>query len=177
MYVGNLERYQGIDLLLDSFARARLDNAHLVIIGGAPEHIRHYQHRAAQLGIASRVHLIGSRPVAALPAYLAQADILVSPRIKGVNTPMKIYSYLASGRPVVATDLKTHTQVLNPDVALLAQPTPQAFAEGLARLAHDAALRQRLGENGQRLIAEKHNYTAFVKTFNALLDGLAPQAV
>ena len=45
--------------------------------------------------------------------------MLVSPRIRGTNTPLKIYSYLRSGKPIVATDLLTHTQVLSPEVARL----------------------------------------------------------
>ena len=53
-------------------------------------------------------------------------DILVSPRIRGTNTPLKIYSYLRSGKPIVATDLLTHTQVLSPDVARLVAPDADA---------------------------------------------------
>ena len=44
---------------------------------------------------------------------LLAADVLVSPRLKGLNTPMKIYSYLDSGSAVLATRLRTHTQVLD----------------------------------------------------------------
>ncbi len=59
----------------------------------------------------------------------SQADILVSPRIKGTNTPMKIYSYLQSGKPILATDMPTHTQVLSRTTAMLADPSPDKFAD------------------------------------------------
>ena len=59
---------------------------------------------------------------------MAQADVLVSPRTKGANTPMKVYSYLDSGVAVLATRLPTHTQVMNDETALLAEPTPEDFS-------------------------------------------------
>ena len=54
----------------------------------------------------------GERPADEIPAYLLAADVLVSPRSRGTNTPLKIYQYLRSGKPIVATRLLTHTQVL-----------------------------------------------------------------
>ena len=81
MYVGNLEQYQGIDLLLDSFRLALLQacDSHLVIIGGISEDIQHYRQRAQDLGIHGHVHFPVPRPVTHLAYYLAQADIFVSP--------------------------------------------------------------------------------------------------
>jgi len=174
MYVGNLESYQGIDLLLESFWLATQDNAHLdlVIIGGKPADIAHYTSISRDLGIAGRVHFLGAQPVALLSAYLAQADILVSPRSKGSNTPMKLYSYLASGKPILATNLWTHTQVLTEASAVLTDPRPRAYADGLLCLARDAAVRGQIGAAGQHLIATKYNYETFYKTFTVLLAEL-----
>ena len=65
MYVGNLERYQGIDLLLQGFrvTLRRLPSASLVIVGGREDDIQRYREMAAALGIESRVHFLGPRPV------------------------------------------------------------------------------------------------------------------
>jgi glycosyltransferase involved in cell wall biosynthesis len=149
MYVGNLERYQGMDLLLDSFARAveDLPRARLVVIGGTVDDIQSYRRRSRQLHIEDRAHFIGPRPLDLLAGYLRQADILVSPRLVGNNTPMKIYSYLDSGVPILATRLPTHTQVLDDSIAALADPTPEAFASAIVRLARDSAWRQSLAHH------------------------------
>jgi glycosyltransferase involved in cell wall biosynthesis len=174
MYVGNLESYQGIDLLLESFALTlkRSPDTSLIVIGGKQADIEKYQDAAQQLGIAAQVHFLGPKPVKTLSSYLSQADVLVSPRIKGNNTPMKIYSYLDSGRALVATNLPTHTQVLTPRVALLAEPTPQVFSAGVLRLLEDRSLRQYLGRNGKKLVREKHTLEVFKNSLNLLYDWL-----
>lgn len=174
MYVGNLKPYQGIDLLLESFAivAARAPEAHLAIIGGDEPDIRRYTAMAARLGVAGRVHFLGPRPVQDLGAYLDQADYLVSPRITGNNTPMKLYSYLDSGKAVVATALPTHTQVLDEQVAVLAAPVASEFAEGMLRVVQDGALRQRLGEAGKALVAQNFTYGVFKQRVNDLYTWL-----
>ena len=177
MYVGNLERYQGIDLLLNSFKLvvAHTAEARLVIIGGASEHIKYYRQRSRQLGIEAQVHFTGKRPVEDLAHYLSQADILVSPRIQGNNTPMKLYSYLDSGKVLLATDLPTHTQVLNPQVAWLAAPEPQEFSQGMLQLIQNQALREQLGVEAQALIAKQHTFEAFSDKLTGLYDWLQMQ--
>lgn len=174
MYVGNLETYQGIDLMLESFSLAlqRKSQASLVVIGGKESDIQHYRVKAGQLGIQNRVHFLGPKPVEHLAAYLSQADILVSPRVKGKNTPMKIYSYLHSGKALLATNLPTHTQVLNKQVAVLADPSPYNFSRGVLSLVNDKNLRQQLGTAGKSLVAERHTYTVFRESLDALYDWL-----
>lgn len=174
MYVGNLERYQGIDLLLDGFARLNRTHpaARLVIIGGSDRHIRKYRARARALGVEPVVHLLGRRPVAALGSYLRQADVLVSPRIKGTNTPMKVYSYLDSGVPVVATALPTHVQVMSDDEAALTPPEPEAMAATIGRLLDDPGERRRLAGNAQKLIRREHSWPSFRRHVNLLFGEL-----
>jgi glycosyltransferase involved in cell wall biosynthesis len=156
MYVGNLERYQGISLLLESFALidpAAL-NCSLVIIGGTEKDISKYQEMAQRLGIGSRSWFIGPRPSAALGMYLAQADLLVSPRTEGENTPMKIYSYMDSGKPILATKIISHTQVLDEGIAFLADPDPASMASELRRIFSDSA------EAAKRAVRAKEIATA-----------------
>ncbi len=179
MYVGNLETYQGIDLLLSGFAQALRTTDQpmtLVIIGGAAADIAKYQQQCQHMHILDHVYFLGPRPLDHLAMYLAQADILVSPRIKGNNTPMKIYSYLHSGKPLLATDLPTHTQILTNDVAMLSRPEPAAFAAALVRLVEDADLRDRLGFAGKHLIEESYTYSAFHKRVNGLFDWIKGEA-
>jgi glycosyltransferase involved in cell wall biosynthesis len=170
LYVGNLQPYQGIDLLLESFsltAKSRSD-VHLVVVGGATSQIEKYKEIADRLAVKDRVHFVGPKPVSELASILSQADILISPRIEGSNTPMKLYSYLHSGTVALVTDLETHRQVATDQVALLAKPTPEAISEGTLRLLDDDALRNRLGRAAQKLIEREHSYDAFRDSVNQL---------
>jgi glycosyltransferase involved in cell wall biosynthesis len=174
MYVGNLERYQGIDLLLQGFrvTLTRLPSASLIIVGGRDDDIRRYREMATGLGIASRVHFLGPRPVQELAALLRQADVLVSPRLKGLNTPMKIYSYLDSGTAVLATRLRTHTQVLDDRTAYLVAPEPTALGVGLATLLSDGALRERLGARARAYVQEEFTPEAAWRKLASFYDAM-----
>jgi glycosyltransferase involved in cell wall biosynthesis len=170
LYVGNLESYQGIDLLIESFALIHREyiEARLVIIGGASQHVAFYKDRCLALGCESSVFFLGPRPVQHLGQLLKSADILVSPRIKGNNTPMKIYSYLHSGTVLVATDLPTHSQVLDHSIALLVEPEPKAFSAGLSKLISDTTLRDRLGKEAQKVAEQLYTPEAFETQVGAL---------
>ena len=177
LYSGNLEAYQGIDLLLESFAVALQKEAELglVVVGGHPEDVDQYRRRARELGIDKRTIFTGARPFADLVDYLAGADVLVCPRIRGINTPMKVFPYLHSGKPVLVTDLPTHSQVLTPKVAVLAPARPEDFADGMLMLARDAELRKRLGAAGRAFAEENHTYQAHQRRLHAAYDWIEAQ--
>ena len=159
MYVGNLERYQGIDLMLDAFVHLSYYHAtaQLAIIGGTADAITHYRDRCRLLKLSDRVHFLGPRPIEQLGSYLRQADVLLSPRIDGKNTPMKIYSYLDSGRPIIATRLPTHTQVLNEEIAYLCEPNPLELARCMIWAADHPARSADLGERGAAAVQEHYS--------------------
>ena len=96
-----------------------------------------------------------NRPISVLDDLLRQADVLVSPRLKGLNTPMKIYSYLDSGTAVLATRLRTHTQVLDDRIAYLVEPEPEALGQGLADLLSDPGLRSRLATQAKAYVQQE----------------------
>ena len=166
LYVGNLEGYQGIDLLLLSFASLLTSfngivKPSLIILGGSERHIEKYSNMALRLGISEHVFLLGPRPLSMLGSYLSQATILVSPRTKGNNTPMKVYSYLDSGIPMVATDLTTHTQAVSANEAFLAPAVPDEFAKALNEALTNPNEAKKRGENAKLLVQQKYSKSAF----------------
>jgi glycosyltransferase involved in cell wall biosynthesis len=136
LYTGTFEAYQGVELLLrsaPSVMEAQRD-VRFVLVGGEERQIAPMRELARDLGLGDAVVFTGQRPLGEMPAYVELADVLVSPRVAGTNTPLKIYSYLASGRPIVATRILAHTQVLTDEVAVLAEPTAEGLADGIRRL-------------------------------------------
>jgi glycosyltransferase involved in cell wall biosynthesis len=123
------------------------------------------------------VHFLGPRPVSLLPVLLRQADVLVSPRLKGLNTPMKIYSYLDSGTAVLATRLRTHTQVLDDRTAYLVDPAPEPLGIGLATLLGDRALRQRLAAHAKEYVQEEFTPEAARRKLGVFYDDMEAKVV
>jgi spore maturation protein CgeB len=117
-----------------------------------------------ELGVAESVTFVGPRPVSELGPLMERADVLVSPRIEGINTPMKIYSYMSSGRALLATDLPTHTQVLNDSRACLVSPDAESMAAGITRVSESAEYRERIAAAAKERAQENHTYNEFRDT-------------
>jgi glycosyltransferase involved in cell wall biosynthesis len=85
---------------------------------------------------------------------------------------MKIYSYLHSGKPLVATDLPTHRQVLDESIAVLAAATPASFAAGLQKLLDDKNLRVALGTKARETAESLYTAEAFESQVSFLYEGV-----
>jgi glycosyltransferase involved in cell wall biosynthesis len=133
VYAGSFVALQALDLLLDAIpgVLANVPNTMFLLVGGTDPEIATLQSQATRLGITAHIVLQRSLPQAAIPAYLAAADVLVSPRVQGINSPGKLLDYLASGRPVVATNTLVHNQLLTDKSAILTPPTAAGLAAGL----------------------------------------------
>jgi glycosyltransferase involved in cell wall biosynthesis len=105
------------------------------------------------------------------PAYLSACDLCVSPHVPNADgtaffgSPTKLFEYLATGRPVLASDLGQIGEVLDHERnALLVPPGDVgALVDGLVRLAEDPALRERLGSEGVNDARARFSWTAHVQ--------------
>ncbi|HMC75770.1 MAG TPA: glycosyltransferase [Vicinamibacterales bacterium] len=164
LYTGTFEAYQGLDLLFASM-RAVLavrPDARLVLAGGRTEQIEAARRQAAAAGIGAATVFAGQRPAEEIPAFLDAANVLVSPRSLGTNTPLKIYQYLRAGRPIVATRLLTHTQVLTDEVAFLTDATPEGFGAGIVAALTDTERARAVGDSARHLAETKYSYDAYL---------------
>lgn len=178
LYIGTFEAYQGLDLLLEAAAilAPRRRNTTLLLVGGRSGQVEKVKEAAVQQGLDDFCVFTGQVPHAEVPPFLKLADVVISPRSRGTNTPLKIYSYLRSGAPIVATDLPTHTQVLNSDVAMLVPPEPEALAFAVERVLDDAELSQKLTAAAFNLSEKKYSYEKYVektKTLFGYLENVA----
>jgi len=170
MYIGNLESYQGIKLMLSAFALLQNNSSNsasqtqtsaLVIVGGDKERIQYYRAQASVLGIEDCCYFLGPQPVGLLEDLMQQADVMLSPRTQGTNTPLKLYSYLDSGVPVLATNLQTHTQVVDTDQAMLCEPNPQDMANAMETLLASKQIAEQIATNAKALVEEHHSLEVF----------------
>jgi len=162
LYTGNLEKYQGIDFLLESFAKFPESlEALLVIVGGDVESVENLQNKADALGIKERVVFCGQRPPEEMGAFMQAAEVLVSPRTKGENTPLKIYSYMAAGKVIVATDIHSHTQVLSEEIAFLAKPNAESFSIALREALEDKVEASSRASKAKKLVDTRYSFKEF----------------
>ncbi|MGF1476382.1 MAG: glycosyltransferase family 4 protein [Geminicoccaceae bacterium] len=170
VYTGNFDRRQGVQELIEAFATVanEVPGAVLLLVGGEAPEVDAMRAHAQGLGLGDRVRLTGRRPPADMPAFMALADVLVSPRLEPLVTPLKIYTYMASGRPIVATDLPTHTDVLDEMSAFLAEPTPQGLAITLGKALRDPAEAAMRADRALALVKQHYTYESFKRQLEAV---------
>jgi glycosyltransferase involved in cell wall biosynthesis len=178
MYAGSFAIYQGIELLFASIPVVVKNQpaARFVIIGGSADEISHRQAWLQQQGVAGAVVFVGMVPPDELPNYLSASDILLSPRLAGVNTPLKLLDYLKAGGAIVATDTEANRLILDETTAVLTRPETKPFADGILELVANPARRLELATRGRTLNDEAYTYQTFKKNLVACYDGvLGPQ--
>jgi glycosyltransferase involved in cell wall biosynthesis len=175
LYTGTFEAYQGLDLLFDAaaYVTERRPDVRFVLAGGRPDQIDAARAGARAAGLADAVIFAGQRPADEIPAFLDAADALVSPRSSGTNTPLKIYQYLRSGRPIVATRLLTHTQVLDDAVAYLSEATAAGFGAAILEALADPERARAVGARARQLAETKYSYEAYLTRTRQALALLA----
>jgi glycosyltransferase involved in cell wall biosynthesis len=131
-----------------------------LVVGGTRAQVEAAERLAREAG--APLVFTGQRPAHEIPHFIDLSDVLVSPRTSGTNTPLKIYSYLRFNRPIVATDLYTHTQVLTPEVARLAAAEPEPFAQAITDLLADPERGRRLADAAAALARQRYSREAYV---------------
>jgi glycosyltransferase involved in cell wall biosynthesis len=172
VYAGTLEKYQGIELLVKGFMHTiqKNPNAYLFIVGGSPEQVKVYLTLAQASGLNGSVVFTGrvAQPVAKY--YTSIAKVLVSPRSEGTNTPLKVYEQLASGIPLVATNIYSHTQVLTPEVAFLVDPTPEAIGNGIAQALINKSEATKKINAAKKMYEEQYSRDIYTKKLKKLFE-------
>ena len=174
VYAGTFEAYQGLDILVRAFARVlqRQPDAQLLMVGGRPDQIEALKGLARDAGAGERCVFTGRVNKSTAMRLLESADVLVSPRSEGTNTPLKVYEQLASGKPLVATNIWSHTQVLSEDVCFLVEPEPGSMAQGLVRAITDPDTAQQRARAARRLYETNYSrpvYEQKMRDFLTLL--------
>lgn len=134
-----------------------------LIIGGLREDIEIYRKEANKLGVADRAVFTGWMHYDSVPEHLAACDILVAPFPKTEHyehymSPMKIFEYMAAGKPIVASRLQAIIEVVGEDAAYFAEPdNPKDLAKAIEKAASDAGAKEKVAR--AREIIERHTWT------------------
>jgi glycosyltransferase involved in cell wall biosynthesis len=168
LYTGNFQSYQGIPLLLEAATRIK-EKAIFLFVGGNGGRIEEMKQKVKALKIENRIVFNPEIAPSLIPLFISVADVLVSPRTSGTNTPLKIYSFMKSGKPIVATNLWTHTQVLSPEISVLAEPDPQSLAEGIIFALHQEEAQVR-ARKCKQLADREYTYPRYLEKIRQSLQ-------
>jgi glycosyltransferase involved in cell wall biosynthesis len=174
VYAGTLEAYQGIDILIDSLPMVleKYKDAFLFIVGGSDEQVARYKRLAKSLNLIKSIRFTGRVAQILAQQYCEAASVLVSPRSDGTNTPLKVYEQLASGVPLVATRIYSHTQVLTDEVSILVAPEPQALAEGILQALQENGRGKLVARNARKYYDEKYSRPIYNQKMQRVLKAL-----
>lgn len=153
MYTGQLFDWKGADVLLEvarqvKSQKSKVESPVFVFVGGVKEDVERFKHNAQGL---DNVLILGQQPHGKIPLYQRAADVLVLPNKKGSavserwTSPLKLFEYMASGVPIVASNLPSIREVLNESNALLIEPNnPEALAQGIHNALHNDEFAKRI---------------------------------
>jgi glycosyltransferase involved in cell wall biosynthesis len=164
VYTGTYEVYQGLEMALEcaKIVRKQFPLIFFLFVGAKRKQGEIWRKKAMEYQVEDCTMFLDVVSPEESMVYLAYAAVLISPRIMGTTIPLKMYSYLHSGKPIVATNISAHTQVLNPDIALLVEPTKEAMAEGIIHILYNTEYAEHIGNNAHRFALEHYNYENYV---------------
>lgn len=174
--VANLRPVKAIDVFLESVARIATEHpdAHVVIAGEGDER-KKLETMALSLGLATRVHFVGSR--ADIPRLLKASNIgVLSSNSEGLSNA--IIEYMAAGLPVVCTAVGGNLELVTDDVNGYVVPVgdSEAMAEAINRLLANPARARALGVRGQALADELFDVSKCVARTQSLYERLVVDA-
>jgi glycosyltransferase involved in cell wall biosynthesis len=148
VYVGHLYDNRGIEEIFAVAEKAR--DVLFLLVGGWEKDVMRRREEAKRRKLTN-VRIPGFVPNAQVPLYLSASDVLLMPYSQYVNTvrwmsPMKMFEYMAAGKPILATDLPPIREVLHDghNAVLVAPDDSSALLDGLNTLLHDPALMNRV---------------------------------
>ena len=157
VYTGHLYGWKGVDTLAET-SRFLPDGYMVMIVGGTESDLIFFKNKYKNL---PRLLIVGRKPNREIPHYLRAADILVLPNSgrQKISThftsPLKLFEYLASGTPIIASDLPSLREILSEDNSVLVPADdPEVLARAIISLSVDQELKTRIGQKAKMLAEE-----------------------
>ncbi len=157
IYHGTVNRLRGRDIMLEAIVLANKEYpiAHLTIVGASDEEIRYCNSYARRFGIADAVRVCGRVPGRDIPGILQKADaglcFMEDLPWWRFNPPTKLFEYLVAGLPVLASDIRTHTQYVSDWYnGLICQYDSRSLADAIEQLWQRRAVLPALKSNARQ---------------------------
>jgi glycosyltransferase involved in cell wall biosynthesis len=176
-FTGFVRDWHGLDNVIELIATAD-SGWHLLLVGDGPARVA-LEKQARALNVSDRLTITGIVGRDQVAAHVAAFDVALQPAVVDYASPLKLFEYMALGRPVVAPAQPNIMEILTDgqDALLFDPRDPQAFRRAVERLCRDAGLRQRIGEAGRQTIASRRlTWDDNAKRVTELFAGLTRSA-
>jgi len=134
LYTGQLFGWKGVDTLIKAVNLVN-ESANIYIVGGNDKDVKMLKREIPEAN-NKRIRFISFQPHDLIPTWLRAADVLILPNTAKqkvscyYTSPMKMFEYMASGRPIVASNTPSILEILNNKNALFAEAdNPNSFGE------------------------------------------------
>lgn len=166
IYMGLLEKYQGVDLMFEAFvAVAKQKRKTQFIVIGYPN-IEKYQQMCRDLGIEDQVKFLGKIDYSLLPKYLALASISVAPKISQSEGDGKLYNYMSAGLAIVVFDRSVSREILGNAGVYAEFGSASDLAKKIVWLIDHSAEAKQLGQKARQRAISKLSWRAVGKRIN-----------
>jgi glycosyltransferase involved in cell wall biosynthesis len=172
LYAGTFVKIQNLDLLYQTAQLIARRNIKFIVVGGIEEEIIEEYKIIDNYNVREYVQLVPRTDQKNLMEYYQMANIVVSPRKFGHDTPMKIFDYMNYGKCVLAVDRPIHTGILNHDIAFLTEPTAEAFAEKILHLTQNPQLICEKEEKAKQFFEDNFEFNRMVDDYKHLVYNL-----
>ena len=175
LYTGTFEPYQGLDTLFGSIPNVltHVPNAVFIFIGANDGRKSRYSKEIEKLQKSGAVRIFPRKPRSMVKRFLNMADVVVSPREAYKNLPLKIFDYMLSGKPIVATDSPSHRRVLTEDRAVLVKPSANKMGEAITGLLQDREKAEQLGSAARAYAQKNFTWDNFMNNISRLYESVS----
>jgi glycosyltransferase involved in cell wall biosynthesis len=170
-FVGNLAPWQGVEYLVKAAPSilSRYPECRFLIVGDGVMK-NELLNLSLELGIEDKFIFTGVVPYDRVPVYINASDVCAAPFILARNakiglSPLKLYEYMACGKPVVASDISGVADALEASKGGLPVPSenPEALAEAISKLLENPELRADMGSKGLSYVTENYSWYSVAK--------------
>ncbi len=170
IYTGTFVKVQNLELIYKVAKLLKKADVEFWLFGGIDKEVKYETKLIVKYGVENTVKIFPRKPQPELAKYYEKADIVISPRVIGYDTPMKIFDYMNYGKCILATNKPIHTEILTNKNSYLTKDTPEAFAKAILFLKDNLSIVEKLGISAKNDFEDKYSFDIMKEKYSYLIN-------
>ena len=166
-FVGTLAPWQGLEYLIEAapLILKEIPEVRFILVGDGPMK-DDLEGKIRGLDLEANFIFTGTVPYREVPGYINASDVCVVPKkpLKSGYSPLKLYEYMACGKPVIASRISGFEILEQNNAGILVEPeNPRDLAKAIIKLLEDDMLGDEMGRNGREYVVETHSWESVAR--------------